>query len=106
MSTVAVAARRNQNLYRQPTSLKLGSNSATFVVIAIIGALALLYLSQITKTSVLGYKVSDLSRQRDQIVAQTRDLSVEAARLQSIQSLRESKTAKAMVPVGQVSYAN
>jgi hypothetical protein len=106
MSTVTVAARRNQNLYRQPASLKLGSNSATFVVIAIICALALLYLNQITKTSVLGYKSTEMSRQRDQIVAQKRDLGVEAARLQSIQTLRASKTAATMVPVGQVSYAN
>ena len=105
MSTAVVTARRNQNLYRQPAKLRLGPTSATFVVIAIISVLALLYLNQITKTSVFGYRVSELTRQRDQILAQKQDLSVEAARLQSIQSTAKSAVVASMVPVGQVTYA-
>ena len=106
MSAATLSARRNQNLYRQPTKLKLGANSATFVVIAIISLLALLYLNQVTKTGVLGYQMSNMSTQRNQIVSQKRDLSVEAARLSSIQTIRTSQAASKMVPVGQVSYAN
>jgi len=100
------SARRNQNLYRQPTKFKLGANSATLIIIAIISLLALLYLTQVTKTGVLGYQLSDLSTKRDDIVTQKRDLSVEAARLQSIQTIRNSQTASRMVPVAAVSYAN
>jgi hypothetical protein len=44
MATATLTARRNQNLYRQPTQLQLGPTSATFVVIALISVLALLYL--------------------------------------------------------------
>jgi len=106
MSSATYAARRNQNLYRQPAKLRLGANSATLVVVAIISLLALLYLNQVTKTSVLGYKLNDLSTQRDSIVTQKRDLSVEAARLQSIQTIKNSQTASRMQPVSQVSYAN
>jgi hypothetical protein len=107
MSTAVIySARRNQNLYRQPTKLRLGTNSATLVVIAIISLLALLYLNQVTKTGVLGYQLNDLSTQRTQITTQKRDLSVEAARLQSIQTIRNSQTASRMVPVAQVSYAS
>lgn len=105
MSTAVLTARRNQNLYRQPTKLQLGPTSATFVVIALTVVLALLYLNQITKTGTFGYRVTDLTRQRDQILAQKQDLSVEAGRLQSIRATQSSSVAAKMVPVGQVSYA-
>lgn len=105
MSTAVLTARRNQNLYRQPTTLALGPTSATFVVVAAIGVLALLYLHQITKTGTLGYRLTDLKYQRDQIVAQKQDLSVEAARLQSIKETKNSGVATRMVPTTQVTYA-
>ena len=105
MSTATFTARRNQNLNRQTATLKMGPTSGTFVVIAMISVLALLYLNQVTKTSIFGYKVNELIAQRDAIVAQNRDLGVEAARLASIQSTQNSNIAKTMVPVGQVSYA-
>lgn len=105
MSTATLAARRNQNLYRQPVKLQLGPISATFVVVALVSVLALLYLNQITKTSVFGYRVTELSHQRDAVLAAKQDLSVEAARLQSIKSTQESAVASKMVPTGQVSYA-
>lgn len=105
MTSAVLTARRNQNLYRQPAKLQLGPNSATFVVIALISVLALLYLNQITKTGVFGYEVTDLTAQRNQILAQKQTLSVEAARLESIQATQSSKTAAGMVPTTQVSYA-
>jgi hypothetical protein len=106
MSTAIYSARRGQNLYRQPSKLRLGANSATLVVIAIISLLALLYLNQVTKTGALGYQLNDLSTTRNEIVTQKRDLSVEAARLQSIQTIKTSQTASRMQPVSQVSYAS
>jgi hypothetical protein len=105
MTTATLTARRNQNLYRQPTTLTMGSNSATFVVIALISVLALLYLNQITKTGAIGYQVTDLSAQRDQLVSDEQTLDVEAARLESIQAIQGSKTVAGMVPTTQVSYA-
>jgi len=105
MSSATLTARRNQNLYRQSATLKLGPTSATFVVIACISVLALLYLNQVTKTSVFGYKVSELETQKNAILAQNRDLGVESARLGSIQSTQNSSVARNMIPVGQVSYA-
>ena len=105
MTSATLTARRNQNLYRQPASIVLGPTSATFVVIALISVLALLYLHQITKTGSLGLQVSDLSTMRDHVLAQKQELSVEAARLQSIQATKSSAAVAAMVPSGQVSYA-
>lgn len=105
MSTATLTARRNQNLYRQPASIVLGPTSATFVVIALISVLALLYLHQITKTGTLGLQVADLTGQRDQVLAQKQELGVEAARLQSIQATKSSVAVATMVPTSSVSYA-
>jgi len=105
MTTAAITARRNQNLYRQPTKLQMGPTSATFVVVALISVLALLYLHQITKTGALGYKVTDLTTKRDQILAEKQEMGVEAARLQSIAATKQSAAAGAMIPTTQVSYA-
>lgn len=105
MATATLTARRNQNLYRQPTQLVLGPTSATFVVVALISCLALLYLNQITKTGTLGYRLTDLAAKRDAILAQKQDLSVEAARLQSIAATKQSGVVATMVPTTQVSYA-
>jgi uncharacterized membrane protein YdbT with pleckstrin-like domain len=105
MATATLTARRNQNLYRQPAKLQLGPTSATFVVIALISVLALLYLNQITKTGTFGYKLTDLTSKRDQILAEKQEMSVEAARLQSIQATKSSAVVAGMVPTNQVSYA-
>ena len=105
MATATLTARRNQNLYRQPASVVLGPTSATFVVIALISVMALLYLNQITKTGALGYRVTDLTDKRDQIFSQKQDLMVESARLESIDATKSSAVVAAMVPSGQVSYA-
>lgn len=105
MTTATLTARRNQNLYRQPASIVLGPTSATFVVIALISVTALLYLHQITKTGTLGIRVADLSAKSDSVLAQKQELSVEAARLQSIQATKSSSAVAAMVPSTQVSYA-
>jgi hypothetical protein len=105
MATAVLTARRNQNLYRQPAKLQLGPTSATFVVIALISVLALLYLHQITKTGTLGYRLTDLTNKRDHILAEKQEMSVEAARLQAIQATKQSAQAAAMVPTTQVLYA-
>jgi hypothetical protein len=105
MTTATLTARRNQNLYRQPASMVLGPTSATFVVIALISVMALLYLHQITKTGRLGYTVTDLTVQRNLVLAEKQELSVEAARLQSINSTKTATAVAGMVPSGQVSFA-
>ncbi len=105
MSTaVTLTARRNQNLYRQPVQVQFGSNSSTFVVIAFVLVLAFLYLSQITKTNAFSYKINQITVKNQTLINQNDDLSVEAGRLQSLQTTQNSAVAKAMVPVVQVSY--
>jgi hypothetical protein len=105
MSTAALAMRRNQNLYRQPARLQMGPLSASFLVVAIVAVLAMIYLNQVGKTAILGSKLSTLQTQRDQALADRDALSVEAARLQSIQQIQSSKTVAAMTPATNVTYA-
>lgn len=105
MSTATYAARRNQNLYRQKARLQLGPFSVGFVTIAVIAVLALLYLNQITKTSVYGYKVSELTKERGKVENIKQELEVEAARLQSIQQIQSSPAVSRMVPETKPTFA-
>ena len=102
----APAARRNQNLNRQEATLKLGPVSARFIVIAVISLLALLYLNQVTKTSYFTYQSAALTATHNKLIAQKQDLSVEAARLQSIRTVQSSSAVAGMVPEGKPTYAN
>ncbi len=105
MSTATYAMRRNQNLARTGTELKLGPVSATVVMILTITVLALLYLNQITKSSVFGYQLSALQAQQKQALQSKQALEVEAARLTSIQQIQNSQAVKGLVPTTQVTYA-
>lgn len=105
MSTAALAMRRNQNLYRQPARLQMGPLSASFLVVAIVAVLAMIYLNQVGKTAILGSKLAQLQTQQSQTMADRDALSVEAARLQSLQQIQSSKTVSQMVPASNVTYA-
>lgn len=106
MTSATYAIRRNQNLTRQSTTLRLGPVSASFVVITAISLLALLYLNQITKTNVFGYQITQLQQKATQLDSSKQDLEVEAARLQSIDEIQKSSAVSQMVPESQVSYAH
>lgn len=82
----------------------VGPVSGRFVTIAAVCLLALLYLTQITKTSVFGTKVNTLKSQKDQLVSQKRDLEIEAARLQSIKKIESSDAVKGLVAEGRATY--
>ncbi len=106
MSTAAMSARRNQNIYHNQARLHLGPTSVGFVTIAIITMLALLYLTQITKTSVYGYKLSDLSQKQTKLSLVQQELEVEAARLQAISTIQNTPAVSKMVVAQNVTYAN
>lgn len=105
MSTSAMSVRRNQNIYRTQARMQLGPTSVGFVTVAIITVLALLYLTQITKTSVYGYKLSDLTHKQNQLSLSEQDLEVQAARLQAIQTIQNSPNVGKMVNEQNITYA-
>lgn len=91
--------RRNRNFQTSKvSSAALGPVSTSFLLIIIVGVLALLYLTQITKTSVYGYQVNALTTERQAILSRQQELEVEAARLQSIARVRDSKVVGSLQP--------
>lgn len=97
---------RNRNISNYTTSAKaIGPVSMSIILIIIVGVMALLYLTQITKTTVYGYKVSNLTEERKALQTKNQELQIEAARLQSVASVRATAAAKNLQPQNQVSFA-
>lgn len=97
--------RRNRELKGYKTqSKKLGPVSTTVILTILLGLLAMLYLTQITKTSVYGYQVNSLSDTKQDLQQQQRELAVEAARLHSIERVKAKAARMDLVDEEQVSY--
>ena len=89
-----------QNTARVRTSEKrLGPVSNTIMLIILACILGLLYLTQVTKTNALSYKINDLKQQQTQLSSEHDDLQVGSARLQSLERVKNSAVAKNMVSV-------
>lgn len=80
-------------------STKLGPISNTVMLIVMACLLGLLYLTQVTKTNAYGYQINSLATQQTELRSEHDDLEVASARLQSLDRVRESPQATAMVPV-------
>jgi hypothetical protein len=92
--------RRNQNSVRFSASARsLGPISNTIILIFLACLVGLLYLTQVTKTNSYGYSISQLQQQQSTLKQQKADLEVQAARLQSLNRVAGSDTAKNMVSV-------
>ncbi|HET8708687.1 MAG TPA: hypothetical protein VFL85_00225 [Candidatus Saccharimonadales bacterium] len=77
----------------------LGPISNTIILIVLACLLGLLYLTQVTKTNAYGYQISDLQQKQSQLASEHDDLEVASARLQSLDRVKNSQVARAMVPV-------
>ena len=92
--------RRNQNSVRFTDSARsLGPVSNAIVLIILACLIGLLYLTQVTRTNGYGYSINDLQQQQSQLKDQKAGLEVEAARLQSLNRVSDSQTAKSLVSV-------
>lgn len=97
--------RKNRNYYRyNSTARTLGPVSLTITLALMIGVLALLYLTQITKTSVYGYEVNVLTSEEQDLAERNQELAVEAARLRSIDRIKKSDVAGDLTPEQQVTF--
>ncbi len=93
-------ASRNQNGVAFRTEARaLGpiSNSIILIVLALV--LGMLYLAQVTKTNAYGYKIASLQQEQVKLNTEHDDLQIAAARLQSVQRVKDSDQAKALVSV-------
>lgn len=93
-------ARRNQNGVSFKTQARtLGPVSNTVILILLTCLIGLLYLTQVTKTNSYGYTINALQEQQSQLQSQRADLEVASARLQSLDRVASSDTAKNLVSV-------
>ncbi len=97
--------RRSQNRVRFEASNSYGPITRSLLLVLIVGTLGLMYLTQITKTSAYGYQVSELEERRKTLIEENESLRVEAARLQSIDRVRNSDYAKEYTD-GEVSFVD
>ncbi len=96
--------RRNRDVNAHAASKTLGPLTSTLFLVVIVGVLSLLYLTQVTKTSTLGYQINDLNQEQEALVEQQQELQVEAARLQSVGRVENSGVAAELEPETDVSY--
>ncbi len=101
-STLAVgrsrAMGRNKNVtshLRQARTIGPVSNTIILVVLACL--LGLLYLSQITKTNAYGFHIDDLQSRHSSLQAEHAELELNAARLQSVDRIKDSGVAQGLV---------
>jgi hypothetical protein len=65
-----------------------------------------MYLSQVTRTDKLGYALSSLQEEEKELKKESSDLEVETVRLQSIERVKASQVAGALVPIKPTTHAN
>jgi hypothetical protein len=99
--------RRNQNSVRFSASARtLGPVSNTIILIILACLVGLLYLTQVTKTNSYCYSISNLQQEQTTLKDQKADLEVQSARLQSLDRVAASQSAKDLVsaaPSGAIS---
>lgn len=81
----------------------LGPISNTVLLIVLACMVGLLYLTQVTKTNSLSYTINDLQSRQSSLKTEHDDLEVSAARLQSVERVKNSDVAKNLVAVSNTS---
>ena len=60
---------------------------------------------QLSKTGSYSYEINDINQKKTQLAAEQDNLKVENARLQSLNNIKNSEVAKAMVAPASTNYA-
>lgn len=98
---------RNQNTVAYVAPVRMGPITHTVVVALMVAMLGLVYLSQVTKSSTFGYTLQQQNDTLASLAAEQQDLEIENARLQALNTVKDSNVAKAMtVPVSTTSATN
>ena len=91
------AYQRNRNVVTMSTSRSgIGPVSSIIVLVLVMCLLGLMYLTQVTKTNALGYKLSGLSAQQTQLKEEYASLEVESTKLQNLERVKSSSVAASM----------
>jgi hypothetical protein len=98
---------RNQNTVAYAAPVRMGPITHTVVVALMVAVLGLVYLSQVTKSSTFGYTLQQQNDTLASLAAEQQDLEIENARLQALNTVRDSNVAKAMTtPVSTATTTN
>lgn len=76
--------------------------AATVLFTALLG---MIYLTQLSKTGSFSYEINKINRQKTELAAQRDNLKVENARLQSLNTIKNSEVAKQMTAPASTDYA-
>lgn len=89
------AWRRNQNTIRHSLSSKqFGPVAHTVFVVLLLSVMGLMYLAQINKTNAFTYPINELEAKRDILLSEQQQLKVEAAKLGSLETVKNSTVAQ------------
>lgn len=94
-ATPSASWRRNQNTVRHSLSSKqFGPVAHTVVVVLLLSVMGLMYLAQINKTNAYTYPINELETKREALLSEQQQLKVEAARLGSLETVKNSTVAQ------------
>ncbi len=105
MSTAVASMRRNQNITRNRLQFQTGPIAVGLMLLGLVILLSLMYLNQITKTSVFSYKISTLKNTQANLETQKQKLQIEAARAQSLAETKAKAANNGLVKTDTVSFA-
>ena len=96
---------RNQNLVEYKSGVKIGPVMNMVVIVLLCALMGLLYLTQLSKTGSYGYELNDINERKTELAAEQDNLKVENARLQSLNTIKNSEVARAMTSPVSTDYA-
>jgi cell division protein FtsL len=98
--------RRNQNTtVYQSSKASIGPVSNILIMVIIVCLLGVIYLTQVTKTYALGYRINDLSSEKSELNDEKSRLELESVKLQSVERVKNSKVASKLETVSPSNYA-
>ncbi len=74
-------------------------------IVLFTALLGMIYLTQLSKTGSFSYEINKINRQKTELAAQRDNLKVENARLQSLNTIKNSEVAKQMTAPASTDYA-
>lgn len=96
---------RNQNTVAFTSAIKIGPVAHTVLIALMITVLGLIYLTQATKSTSYDYAIQSVDKEIASLNTEKNELEIENARLQALETIKNSNVASAMVEPSEVSYS-
>lgn len=83
----------------------MGTMANIAAIVLFTALLGMIYLTQLSKTGSFSYEINKINRQKTELAAQRDNLKVENARLQSLNTIKNSEVARQMTAPASTDYA-